>query len=236
MSTRLRQVVLAAESLAPVADELKTELGLDEGYHDPGVGAFGLENVVYAVGDCFLEVIAPVRDGTTAGRLLSRDGPGGYMAIFQTDDLVSVRRRVSELGIRVVWETELEDIAAMHLHPKDIQGAIVSVDQPDPPASWRWAGPSWIGENIVAKPGGVRGITVRVDDPASTAERWASVLGEHAISEDGGSTISLDGGRQCVRFVERDGGRPGVAAIDLDLDGVAARTLNIGGAEFTLSA
>ena len=43
---RLRQAVLAASELEPVAAALRTALGLHEPYCDPGVGEFGLENVV----------------------------------------------------------------------------------------------------------------------------------------------------------------------------------------------
>jgi hypothetical protein len=90
---RLRQVALAARRLAPVADELERQLGLHPPFHDPGVGSFGLENSVFAVGDTFLEVVAPVKDDTTAGRYLDRRGGDcGYMAIFQVDDMAAVRR------------------------------------------------------------------------------------------------------------------------------------------------
>ena len=236
LPTRLRQVVLAAASLRPVADELQSQLGLDDGYNDPGVAEFGLENVVFAAGDCFIEIVVPVRDGTTAGRQLSRSGPGGYMAIFQTSDLTSVRNRVSDLGVRVIWEIELDDIAAMHLHPKDMPGAIVSVDQPNPPASWRWAGPSWTGHNLVAAPGGLRAITVRVDDPSSAAERWATVLGETARDTDDGCTITLEEGIQHVRFVPVDGGRPGICAVEVAVAGASERTVDIGGVVFTTTS
>ena len=93
--TRLRQVALVAAELGPVADRLQSELGLDEPYHDPGVETFGLENSVYAVGDTFIEVVAPIRPDTTAGRYLDKHGgDGGYMAIFQLPDLAEARQRV----------------------------------------------------------------------------------------------------------------------------------------------
>ena len=64
-----------------------------------GVGAFGLRNAVFAIGDTFLEVVAPVRDDTTAGRYLERrGGDGGYMALFQVPDVADARRRVADLG------------------------------------------------------------------------------------------------------------------------------------------
>ncbi len=84
--------------------------------------------------------------GTTAGRYLDRrGGDSGYMAIFQLPELTQARRRVAAAGIRVVWSADLADIAGTHLHPKDVPGAIVSLDWADPPESWRWAGPEWTG-------------------------------------------------------------------------------------------
>ncbi len=53
---RLRQAVFAAGELEPVANQLRAALGLQEPFRDPGVGFFGLHNVVFALGDC---------DGTT---------------------------------------------------------------------------------------------------------------------------------------------------------------------------
>jgi hypothetical protein len=55
------------------------------------------------IGDTFIEVVAPVEEGTTAGRLLDkRGGDGGYMAIFQVDDIAAARANAERLGVRVV--------------------------------------------------------------------------------------------------------------------------------------
>ena len=168
---RLRQVALVARDLAPVVADLRAKLGLGEPYRDPNVAIFGLENAVFAIGDQFLEVVSPLREGTAAGRHLDRlGGDGGYMAIFQVGDFAAARERVRRLGVRIAWEVELEDISAMHLHPADVPGAIVSLDEPRPPGSWRWAG-DW-----TPGPGAIRSITV--EGPAGTAERWAQVLGQ----------------------------------------------------------
>ena len=71
---RLRQAVLVADQLEPVASALRSALGLREPFRDPGVGEFGLANVVFALGDCFLEVVSPTRADTAAGRYLERHG------------------------------------------------------------------------------------------------------------------------------------------------------------------
>ncbi len=84
---RLRQAVLVAEELEPVETALRETLGLGAPFRDPAVAEFGLVNAVFALGDCFLEVISPLRAGTAAGRYLAGHGNGGYMAIFDLEDL-----------------------------------------------------------------------------------------------------------------------------------------------------
>jgi hypothetical protein len=120
---RLRQVALVARELDSVVDELCDRLGLAVCFRDPGVGEFGLHNALMTVGDQFLEVVAPITDNTTAGRLLDRrGGDGGYMVIHEIDDL---DRRVEHLeahDVRVVWQIDLDDIRGRHLHPRDVGG------------------------------------------------------------------------------------------------------------------
>lgn len=146
MGARLRQGVLVAAELEPVVAGLRTTLGLAEPFRDPGVAAFGLHNAVCALGDTFLEVVSPTVPDTAAGRHLQRlGGDGGYMLIFQVDDLVAARERAATAGVRTVWQIDLPDMAATHLHPADLGGTLVSLDRPLPAGAWRWGGPQWTG-------------------------------------------------------------------------------------------
>ena len=96
---RLRQVAMVAGELAPVRQQIFALLGIERDYADPGVGEFGLHNSVMSMGDTFLEVVAPTREGTTAGRLLSRrGGDGGYMVLAQVDKISPTSARIGELG------------------------------------------------------------------------------------------------------------------------------------------
>jgi hypothetical protein len=198
---RLRQVALVAADCEGTASQLQEAFGWPEPYHDPGVGRFGLRNAVFASGDTFVEVVAPARPSTAAGRYLElRRGDSGYMAIFQMPDLAQARRRVADAGVRVVWAADLADIAGTHLHPKDVPGAIVSLDWADPPESWRWAGPDWTGHAPHHRSGGLSGLTIEVISPATAAARWAEVLGLTVV--DGGTpTVLLEHTRQDLRFV-----------------------------------
>ncbi len=205
---RLRQVALVASDCEETARELQQAFGWAEPFRDPGVRTFGLTNAVFAAGDTFVEVVSPVEPTTTAGRYLERrGGDSGYMAIFQMPDLAQARRRVAAAGVRVVWTSDLTDIAGTHLHPRDVPGAIVSLDWADPPQSWRWAGPEWTGHAPAHPRGGLSGLTIEVNDPADAAARWAAVLGLAATDDDGTAVIALNDARQDLRFVPAAAGR-----------------------------
>ena len=220
---RLRQVAMIAPDLDPVVDQLCDAFGLEVCFHDPGVGEFGLRNALLLVGDQFLEVLSPIEDDTTVGRLLEkRGGAGGYMAIYEVDDLDARLAHLAERGVRVVWAGDFPDIRGRHLHPRDVGGAIVSLDEPVPPGSWRWGGPGWPSMAASARTRTVDSIsmvTVASERPDASSRRWTDL----GIAES-------------VRFVtagERGEGIDGVALRACDRSR-AGEHFDIGGVEFTL--
>lgn len=230
---RLRQAVLVAAELDPVSIRLREALGLGEPYADPGVGAFGLHNAVYAIGDNFLEIVSPTQSETTAGRYLDRRGDGGYMVIFQLDDLDAARERAAAMGIRTVWQIDLPDISGTHLHPADTRGAIVSLDRADPPGSWRWGGPDWTERQGTGAPGKLHGVTIGVNDPEAVAGRWATFLKGPGPFTNGSSQsvrVELDGGY--VAFEQADEER--LVEIHVEVPH-SAEDIEIGGMRFKLS-
>jgi len=214
---RIRQIALVARELEPVVADLCAVFGLEVSFRDPGVAEFGLHNAVMPVGDTFLEVVSPIRENTSAGRFLERRrGDGGYMVILQSDDLAADRLRAEELGVRVVWEVALPDIATVHLHPRHLGGALVSLDQPRPEGSWRWAGPGWEQRMRTSVVRRIAGAELQAADSAALARRWAEVLGRGVVW-DGADVheVPLDEGR--LRFVPpRDRRGDGITVVELE--------------------
>ena len=177
MSTRLRQIVIATDDRDRVVDELIDKFDLEVCYEDPGVAAFGLVNALLCIGDQFLEVIMPVTSDAPARRWIDRNGgDGGYMAIFQFDDLAVARARAASIEAPIVWKSDFPHVAGTHLHPKFMGGAIVSLDWADPPSSWAWAGQHW-SEHVRTKVlDAISGIEVEGANEA----RWRAVLGPEA--------------------------------------------------------
>lgn len=218
-----------AAQLAPVEAQIEQALGVSLCFRDPGVGHFGLVNALYPVGDKLLEVVCPTEEGTTAGRLLDkRGGDGGYMVIFQVDDLDELRRRCEAAQARVVFEATAEGVTGLHLHPRDLGGAIVSVDQTDDWEAWPWAGPDWqshVRTDVVTD---IAAVEIHAHDPASMAARWHEVLG----GDLAGTTLTFDEGS--IQFTPAGPRGEGVAALQLTSAGADATELELCGTTIRL--
>jgi len=219
MWLRLRQIALVAEKLAPIEAALIDVLGVKVAFRDPGVGHFGLENALFPIGNILLEVVAPTRENTAGGRYLERrGGDGGYMVITQCDDHLPRRKRVADLGIRIVNQFENKHFRNMQLHPKDTGGSFFEIDEAlgenahahDGP--WEPSGPDWQKYRDTSRVSGIIAAEVQADDPRQVAGRW-SEISESPLAADG-LTLPLD--NATVRFVPCTDGRPeGLGGIDI---------------------
>lgn len=218
---RLRQIALVASDLRPVERAICETLGLEMCYRDPGLANFGLRHGLYPIGDRILEVVVPKQDGTTAERFLNRrGGDGGYMVLVQVDDLEVERARLAETDIRIVWEAKETGINGIHLHPRDVGGAIVSIDQADPPESWAWAGQDWEYHSLDGTVTDMVAVEIQATDPAAMAQRWGTALGQAVTTAN---TINLSDAE--IRFVASvDDRGDGLVAADL----VAADRARVG--------
>lgn len=221
MWLKLRQIALVAERLEPVERALTEVLDIRVCFRDPGVARFGLENALMPVGNELLEVVAPTREGTAAGRYLERrGGDGGYMVITQCDAHRPRRKRVQDLGIRIVNQFETAEFRNMQLHPKDTGGSFFEIDEalgdrahaPDGP--WEPAGPDWQTARSLTRVTGIVAAELQCDDPEAVAARWAEIAELPVTREDDQPRIELL--NATLRFVPCADGRPeGLGGIDV---------------------
>ncbi len=243
----LRQLVMVSSLRDPIVDSLCNLFDIKVSFNDPGVAHFGLENAVLPVGTDFLEVVSPVEENTTAGRYLDRrNGDGGYMVIIQVDDFSAAKQNVKENEITVVWESDHPEARAIHLHPKQMGGAILSLDWMNPKESWKWAGPNWdkfVNTSLVSR---FVGVEIQAENPEDMKNTWQSVLNLKSERVTG-NQLNLD--NTWIRFLEDEDGRgAGVSAFCLkaddndklfekasDLGLVYDDNIMIGGVKFLLS-
>lgn len=230
---RLRQVALVAHDLDAVVGDLHDTLGLDVAFNDPGVATFGLRNAVIPVGNQFIEVVSPTREGTAGGRQLERlRGDGGYMVICHTDDQPAVRRRVEDLGVRTVLDADDHGYRIMQLHPGDTGGSFLEIDyQPggeDPEGPWMPAGQDWQRARRTEVVDGIAAVTVQCRDVDATPARWSAItaidVADGALRLDNATVEFADGPHDAlvaVKLTATDRSRTGEQHV-------------IGGVRFTL--
>ena len=216
---RLRQCVFVCKDLEGSSEELCDILGIEVAYRDPGVAKWGLANVVCPTGNDFLEIVSPMKDGTSAGRYIERrKGDGGYMVILQVPDAVAERQRVTGLGIRAVAQKDLPEYQYTHFHPSDTTGVLLSIDTTfappgvDPALWWPPAEQDWVKHARSDITNGLAGVEIQHDDPDAAAATWSRILDRPAVD----NIIRLDGSQ--IRFVPVvDGRGPGVSAYDVNV-------------------
>ena len=218
---RMRQICLVARDLDAAQAHLCAIFGLEVCYRDPNIGRLGLHNILMPVGNNFLEVVAPMRAGTTAERYLDRrGGAGGYMVITQVDDIAAARERVAGLSIRLVADMGEGEDQGIQLHPKDVPGAIVELrqnhgaDDADPP--WDPAGPDWAPARRLDVVQAIVAAEIQTDDAPALAARWGEVFDRPVSTNDAGhSEIAFDDAT--VRFVPAGDGRGlGLGGLDME--------------------
>ncbi len=224
----IRQIVMVSGLRDPIVNDLCELFNFEVAFNDPGVAHFGLENAVIPIGTDFLEVVSPVEENTTAGRYLNkRGGDGGYMIIIQVDKFEDSQKLVNEYNIKTVWKTDLPKAKAMHLHPKQMGGAILSLDWMEPKESWKWAGPNW-EKNISGPIKGIDGVEIQSDDPELMLNTWLRVLGD--VERDHENKILLD--NTWIKFSQATDGRgPGISAFSLKAENsneIIERAQNLG--------
>jgi hypothetical protein len=218
MWLRLRQIALVAEKLAPAEAAIIDVLGVEVAYRDPGVGYFGLENVLLPIGNQLLEIVAPIKEHTAGGRYLERrGGDGGYMVITQCDEHALRRARVEALGVRLAHSFETDEFRNMQLHPKDTGATFFEIDEQLGPRAheldgpWEPAGPDWQRARNTSRVSGIAAAELQCNDPRAVGSRWSEIA-ELPLRDD--LTIALD--NATLRFVECADGRPeGLGGIDV---------------------
>lgn len=216
---RLRQICLVASELEPAVADLEAVFGISSCFHDPGVEKYGLVNALLPIGNNFLEVVAPFREGTAAQRYIDRrKGDGGYIVILQCDDIAERRARYETLGVRVANHMDYGDYVGMQLHPRDTGGSMLETSWNDGGTAdgpWHPAGKTWMDAVKTDRVLAMTAAELQSSDPDTLAARWGEVL---AVTPqpitDGVTLLPLE--NAVLRFVlATDGRGEGLGEVDL---------------------
>jgi hypothetical protein len=202
---------MAARDLDTTVERLCSALDVPVCFNDPGVAEFGLHNALLCIGDQFIEVVSPIVADTAAGRLLDRRNADvtAYMVMFEIDDLDTRIAELDEARVRTVWSGDHPSLRGRHLHPGDMGGAIVSLDQTDPPGSWLWGGPTWTPHTHNTVATSIAGYAIAADEPAEVSTCWSLFGLLHAVRFVRGTSSEIE-------LTASDRSNAGAIAVTLD--------------------
>ena len=188
---RLRQICLVAPQLEPVIADIAGIMGLAVCYRDGNVAKYGLVNALMPVDTILLEVVAPFRDGTAAGRFLEKTGGrGGYMAIFACEDPDARAAQANAIGVRTANVITHAPYHGVQLHPRDCRAAFIEFNHTDgsddvlgpyPPAGPEWQ--KFIRKDVTRM---LTGVEMQSPDPLALAEHWGRIIGVAVTRSDAG--------------------------------------------------
>ena len=194
---RLRQICLAAPTLAPWVDQLQQLFGLGAAFADPHVAKYGLANAVLAVGHQFIELVAPVQGDAPLHRFLARHpGGAGYIVILDNDRIDARRQHLQALGARLVTDLSHDGFHTLQVHPRDAGACMLEFDHTDGGEAWDGpyapAGPHWQRQLRPGRVTGIAGVVLRAADAPALAARWAALIGVPAPTATATATATAD--------------------------------------------
>ncbi len=200
---RMRQICLVAPHLEPVVGDIAAIMGLTVCHRDPNVARYGLENALLPVDTILLEVVAPFREGTAAGRFIDKTGGrGGYMAILSCPDPRERQANAESMKVRTSHVIDRPPYLGVQLHPRDCRAAFIefnhTADSDNIRGAYPPAGPDWhkaIRDDVTTA---LTEVILTSPDPRGLADHWSRIIGVPAA----GTEIVLVNCR--IRFVEGD--------------------------------
>ena len=133
MLGRLNHVAIAVPDLAAAAGTYRDRLGanVSEPLAQP---AHGVTVVFVDLDNTRIELIAPLGEHSPIAAFLARNPAGGiHHLCFEVADILAARDQLKAAGLRVLGDGEpkigAHDQPVLFLHPKDLNGALVELQQ-----------------------------------------------------------------------------------------------------------
>lgn len=124
-------VGIAVDDLEGSVERYRRMLGV-EPTHRERVDDQGVEEVLFAVGTSFVQLLGALGPETSVGRFLARRGPGIHHVAYRVDDVAAMLSQLRDQGTRLIDEEPRRgsrDTLIAFVHPKDTDGVLVELVQ-----------------------------------------------------------------------------------------------------------
>jgi methylmalonyl-CoA/ethylmalonyl-CoA epimerase len=124
-------VGIAVSDLDIAVERYRRTLGVEPTYRERVVDQ-GVEEVLFAVGTSFIQLLGALGPDTPVGSFLAKRGPGVHHLAYRVDDVAAALSRLRDEGIRPIDEAPRRgsrDTLIAFVHPKDMEGVLVELVQ-----------------------------------------------------------------------------------------------------------
>jgi len=127
------------DHIGVATDDLDASLALYEGSmnmpvaHRETVAEQGVEAVLLDVGDCHVELLAPLGPDTPVGKFLARKGPGLHHVAYRVSDIDAALAELVEAGLELIDSeprTGIRMSRVAFLHPRSTGGVLTEIVEP----------------------------------------------------------------------------------------------------------
>jgi methylmalonyl-CoA epimerase len=124
-------VGIAVDDLDASVESYRRTLGVEPA-HRERVEDQGVEEVLFAVGTSFIQLLGALGGDTPVGRFLATRGPGVHHVAYRVDSVEDALMRLRSEGVRLVDEAPRRgsrDTLIAFVHPKDMGGVLIELVQ-----------------------------------------------------------------------------------------------------------
>jgi len=129
--TDLDHVGIAVEDLEAAVAHYRRTLGVEPA-HRERVESQGVEEVLFAVGSSYIQLLGALGPDTPVGRFLATRGPGVHHVAYRVDDVGVALEHLRAEGVRLVDETPRpgsRGTTIAFVHPSGMEGVLVELVQ-----------------------------------------------------------------------------------------------------------
>ncbi|HYF11093.1 MAG TPA: methylmalonyl-CoA epimerase [Actinomycetota bacterium] len=124
-------VGIAVEDLETAVESYAAALGLSPS-HRERVEAQGVEEVLFAVGGSYVQLLSALGPDSPVGRFLARRGPGVHHVAYRVPDVAAALDDLRARGVRLVDEAPRpgsRGTTIAFVHPASMEGVLVELVQ-----------------------------------------------------------------------------------------------------------
>ena len=129
MLTAIDHVGIAVEDLEAAVEHYRRTLGV-EPVHRECVESQGVEEVLFAVGESYVQLLGALGPETPVGRFLEKRGPGVHHVGYRVERVADALERLRAEGVRLIDEEPRagsRGTTIAFVHPKDMGGVLVEL-------------------------------------------------------------------------------------------------------------